>query len=357
MCIRDRIASGILKSYRRLLRKWKKGKTVRKPLKPVFKKPGIRLDEVTFSFKIEGDEIRFSVNYFGERVRFRRKIHKHLRKYLSQGYTISKQPILKPREGKIYLLLLLKKEIVVRKSKNILTVDTNLNNVTWFNSTDNKIKQALTYEQRIRTAYYLKHHRMQLKITKPEKRRRLYRKYRERHNNCIKDLYYKVAKKITDEAERTSSTIILENLKEIRKSINYGKKWNGVLHKWSFRKIQKILEEKAREKGIPIRKVDPAYTSSLCPICGAKMTPNGHRVLKCPKCGLEGDRDAIAVLNLARRCGEIPFPPKAGANEGQKVYPYEVWSPGRFSTANKQKRLTKLFVKYSNKLKRTKTEK
>ena len=85
---------------------------------------------------------------------------------------------------------------------------------------------------------------MQLKITKLDKRKRVYRKYKERHKNCIKDLYYKIANEIVDEVERTKSVIVIEDLSGIRYSIDYGSKINGILHKWSFRKFQKILEEK-----------------------------------------------------------------------------------------------------------------
>ncbi|MEG9194715.1 MAG: zinc ribbon domain-containing protein [Candidatus Methanoglobus sp.] len=37
------------------------------------------------------------------------------------------------------------------------------------------------------------------------------------------------------------------------------------------------------------------------PVCGEKLSPNGHRRMKCGKCGLEDDRDVIAVKNLLRR--------------------------------------------------------
>ena len=67
---------------------------------------------------------------------------------------------------------------------------------------------------------------MQLKITKHEKRKGVYRKYKERHKNCIKDIYYKIAKKIVDEAERTNSVIVIEDLSGIRDSIDYGSKIN-----------------------------------------------------------------------------------------------------------------------------------
>jgi len=37
------------------------------------------------------------------------------------------------------------------------------------------------------------------------------------------------------------------------------------------------------------------------PDMGEKLSPNGYRTVRCPKCGLEGDRDAVAVRNLLRR--------------------------------------------------------
>ncbi|OYT27728.1 MAG: hypothetical protein B6U95_05685 [Thermofilum sp. ex4484_82] len=61
---------------------------------------------------------------------------------------------------------------------------------------------------------------------------------------------------------------------------------NSRLHRWSFRKFQKIIEYKARLSGISIVYVDANGTSSLCPICGAKLSLNGHGTLKCKKCGL-----------------------------------------------------------------------
>ncbi|TDA30253.1 MAG: hypothetical protein DSO00_01985 [Archaeoglobi archaeon] len=39
----------------------------------------------------------------------------------------------------------------------------------------------------------------------------------------------------------------------------------------------------------------------MCPVCGEKLGPNGHRQMKCSGCGLEEDRGAIAVKNLLRR--------------------------------------------------------
>jgi transposase len=40
------------------------------------------------------------------------------------------------------------------------------------------------------------------------------------------------------------------------------------------------------------------------------VAPNGHRLLRCPRCGYENDRDAIAGINMLRMRG-APLPLKA----------------------------------------------
>jgi len=90
-------------------------------------------------------------------------------------------------------------------------------------------------------------------------------------------------------------------LTEIRESIRYSVEMNGRLHRWSFRKLQSIIEYKAKLKGVRVVFVNPAHTSSLCPICGGKLSPNGYRILKCSNCGFEADRDVIGSWNIRLR--------------------------------------------------------
>ena len=63
------------------------------------------------------------------------------------------------------------------------------------------------------------------------------------------------------------------------------------------------MDYEAKLHGLNVKYVDPAYTSSICPVCGGKLNPsqNGHRLMRCQKCGLEEDRDTIAVKNLTKR--------------------------------------------------------
>jgi putative transposase len=65
--------------------------------------------------------------------------------------------------------------------------------------------------------------------------------------------------------------------------------------------LQNIIEYKARLSGLMVFYLNAKDTSSPCPICGEKLSPNGYRRLKCSRCELKEDRDIIAVKNLLRR--------------------------------------------------------
>ncbi|MDF2955265.1 MAG: Transposase, partial [Candidatus Alkanophagales archaeon MCA70_species_2] len=80
---------------------------------------------------------------------------------------------------------------------------------------------------------------------------------------------------------------------------------------WSFRKHQSIIEYKAKLKGVKVVFVKPAHTSSLCPICGEKLSPNGHRVLKCENVGLQ----PTVMLS------ELEYPLKSLEDVGSSVPP------------------------------------
>jgi putative transposase len=114
-------------------------------------------------------------------------------------------------------------------------------------------------------------------------------KYSGRERRRVEDVYHKVANQIVGEAkELKASTIVLEELVNIRKRIKRSKAVNGRLNRWSFRRLQKIIEYKARLSGLMVVYLNAKDTSSLCPICGEKLSPNGYRRMRCLRCGMEG---------------------------------------------------------------------
>jgi transposase len=67
----------------------------------------------------------------------------------------------------------------------------------------------------------------------------------------------------------------------------------------SFKGVQRAVEEKAKEHGVPVVYVDPRNTSRVCPIHNALIAyKNGSRVGRCSKGGELWHRDVVACYNL-----------------------------------------------------------
>jgi len=51
-----------------------------------------------------------------------------------------------------------------------------------------------------------------------------------------------------------------------------------------------------------------------CPICGERLSPNGHRVLRCRKCSLEAERNVVESINIrlkALKMWGVTVPPES----------------------------------------------
>jgi putative transposase len=80
----------------------------------------------------------------------------------------------------------------------------------------------------------------------------------------------------------------------------------------SYRKLSFWIDWQCEKLGVPIIPVEPKHTSSICPNCSSRLKGNGYRRLKCPRCGLEEDRDRVAVLNIEKRALEQLEPISGG---------------------------------------------
>ena len=97
--------------------------------------------------------------------------------------------------------------------------------------------------------------------------------------------------------------IVMEDLTGIRDNFKKSKKLNRRFHSLPFRKLQKIIEYKALLEGIDVVYLGKKLvrkTSKTCHRCGHVAQVKG-RIFKCPKCGMEYDRDLNACINIARR--------------------------------------------------------
>ncbi|WP_290092536.1 transposase [uncultured Dubosiella sp.] len=74
------------------------------------------------------------------------------------------------------------------------------------------------------------------------------------------------------------------------------------MDQWSFYRLAKFIEYKARRAGIQVEYVAPAYTSQTCPVCGHVHHAKGRKYT-C-ECGFEIHRDVLGAINI---CGSTEY--------------------------------------------------
>jgi putative transposase len=184
----------------------------------------------------------------------------------------------------------------------VIAVDINENIVVFGNN--ELIERFETNEGIIRTRYFLKRRRIQTKVRGRDLRARLLEKYRGRERRRVKEIYYKAVKRIINKAREVGATVIvMEDLRRLNEKNMGSKELNGRLHRWGYRSFQRILEYQAKLCGLHVKYIDPRNTSRTCPVCGSELeeSSNGRRLMRCRRCGLEEDRDVVAVKNLVKR--------------------------------------------------------
>lgn len=251
------MATSIYKSYRKRRRRGEANG------RPVFKKEVIMLDDHLFRLYLERRIVKLSMPKGRVALEFYpAKYHKKFR-----DWRIGQAWLLRTRRG-VFINVVFSKEVEVGDPRDFIGVDLNENNVT-ISLPNGEFIQIITHEREVRTGYFLKRRRIQRKIRAGKRRMELLKKYGERERNRIRDLYHKLTNKIIEIAERYGG-IALENLRGFREHVRYSRDVNGRLHRWAFRRLQEIIEYKAKLKGIRVIYVDPAQTSSLCLICGGR---------------------------------------------------------------------------------------
>ncbi|KXA90330.1 hypothetical protein AKJ57_04205, partial [candidate division MSBL1 archaeon SCGC-AAA259A05] len=118
------------------------------------------------------------------------------------------------------------------------------------------------------------------------------------------DILHKVSRKIVDRAGRENSLIVIGDLKGIgNKDTGKGKQMNRIANSFPYWKLTKMIEYKAKEKGIRVVKINERGTSKACHKCGSENTsrPTQGR-FDCKTCSLENyNADLNGAKNILQR--------------------------------------------------------
>ena len=263
--------------------------------KPIFKGQTIWLDNHLFKLDVEGWRASIAV-HGGKWVALKLLHGKYHDKF--KNMKLGEARLVLRDDGNFYLNVTFRLAVMlpeVSADAKVIAIDVNEDAVVYGNG--DFIERFETDEGVIRTRYFLKRRRIQSRIRGRGLWARLLGKYRGRERHRVREIYYKAAKEIG------AAVIVMEDLRHLNRKDKDSKELNGRIHRWSYRRFQQILEYQAKLHGLNVKYVDPRNTSRICPICGdeLKESSNGRRIRRCRRCGLEEDRDAIAVRNLTRR--------------------------------------------------------
>jgi len=239
-------------------------------------------------------------------VRVELEPHRQYWRYVNREWKLASEAKIRldKRNRQLIICLTFAKETKEYEPRGYLPVDVNENNVTTL--VDGIAYLFETNTEKLVLGYYYRRKKVQEKYDKLYGKRsrikkKVLRKLKEKKKK--NDIKWKIANLIVRTAHERQYAIVLEKLGKkpasnmIRRISN--KQLRHRIFQACFRGVQKAIEEKAREYGVPVILVDPKNTSKLCPIHKAPVNyNNGSRVGECSKGGELWHRDVVACWNL-----------------------------------------------------------
>jgi len=128
----------------------------------------------------------------------------------------------------------------------------------------------------------------------------LLKKIKNRESRIVRNINHQISKKLVIEAKNNKAVLVLEKLKNIRKTAKTRKRQRYSLNSWSFYQLGDMIEYKSKKYGVPVVYVEPQYTSQRCSRCGHIDTNNRkQKIFCCTNCATVENADANAGFNIA----------------------------------------------------------
>ncbi|SRR6266496_748429 len=292
------------KSYpRKVAKAQKRGKPI-----PVFKP--VRCPRATFcpirydarSYWVKWDKLTCSLATVAGRVELAFSVPAYAQKYVG-GKTCSAD--LCYRQGKWFLHVVVSiPEPVTPSSTVVVGVDLGLNRPAV--TSNRQFLGEKGWKEQERRIFRLRR-KLQKKGSKSAKRH--LKKLSGQLFRQRKDHDHVLSKRIVQHTA-PGSTIVLENLTNIRESSKMGRGKDNKnvdnkrrLHSWSFAQFFSFIDYKAQAQGIQVVKIDPRHTSQTCSRCGFQHRYNrrSQSLFLCRECGYQLNADLNASINIREK--------------------------------------------------------
>ncbi len=294
------VALSLGKGHRRRVRKGR-GRKI-----PYVFKPFLRADDSTFHVSSENGHVRLSIRA-GEWSGFDVKLSSYHLEMLASGKV--KQLVL--NEKKV-VLVIEKQAQVPYAPTSIIALDTNersLDGITLSASNCTPITVPFPDVSIVQHRHFVRRRKIAVKKRRDRRvGRRLLSKEGKRENSRVSQRLHLISNGLVKAAEEAQAAIVLEDLR-LPRGGGRGKRMRRRLSSWPHRELHRQIEYKAEERGVPVIKVDPRYTSKTCPRCGEIKQRRSRvgRVFVCDKCGWRKERQLNAGLNICKTAlAELP---------------------------------------------------
>ncbi len=287
------VALSLSKGHRRRLRNGNRSKV------PYVFRPFLRADDATFHITPETGLVRLSLRN-GEWTSFDVKLSQYHLWIMEQGRV--KQLVLNGARA----VLVVEKVVPERYSPtSLLTLDTNERSLDGVSLTsEGAVPVSVPYPElsQLQHRHFVRRRKLNRKKANDRRVwRRLASKEGHRERNRVLQRLHLVSKGLVELAVQEQSAIALEDL-SLPKGGGRSRRMRRRLSIWPQRELHRQIEYKAEERGVPIIKVDPRYTSKTCPRCGEIKQRRSRvgQMFICEKCGWRLDRQINAGLNICR---------------------------------------------------------
>lgn len=300
-CIRD--AKSIINKYNKDFRKvsaknkklskQKSSITIKKPTVPILKKLCCYVNNQNFKIKDNHIEFPVLINGKSKRIAIRTSITDN-QKLMFANAKLGTMRIVYKGNKIVAQIIYEVAEPEYTDNGDVMGIDLGIKCPAVSYISDGNIK---FYGNGRKNKYIRRHYKYLRKKLGKAKKPDAIKHINNKEQRIMKDIDHKISHDIVKTAVAHNVKIIkLERLANIRSTTRTSRKNNHSLHTWSFYRLAKYIEYKAKLAGIKVEYVNPAYTSQKCPVCGNVHHAN-DRSYTC-SCGFHIHRDLLGAMNI-----------------------------------------------------------
>ena len=292
-----------------------------------FRQLSIDLDKRLFTLLRDKEKVSISTIY--GRAKPKLAIGDYQRELLKNPIRDAKL-VYRDDTKEFYLHITILVKVPEPKGNNPVGVDIGINNLlvasNGFRVNGRQIEHRRRHFRKLRSS-------LQSKGTSSAKRR--LKRLAGREHRWANTVLHQVSRAFVNSLKE-GDVVVMEKLNGIRDNTKHRKSYNATFHSWAFKRLQKMIEYKCLEKGIPVVYVKPNHTSQRCPRCGTidKRNRRNQALFRCIRCGYQHNADYVASVNLSelvRGGWAVVNQPNVGVNDCSHETTYKPLPLGRGS--------------------------